>query len=78
MPLNGGLTAWIRGDSRKGGCYARNASMTERDHGATDGLHLGDAGGEEERSDEGRYRTKGGLYTLERSGWRTSSSPPQS
>ena len=23
VPLNGGLTAWIRGDSRKGGCYAR-------------------------------------------------------
>ena len=29
------------------------ASMADRDHGATDGLHLEDAGGEEERGDEG-------------------------
>ena len=29
-------------------------TMSERDHGATDGLHLGDAGGEEKRGDEGR------------------------
>ena len=28
------------------------SSMSEGDHGATDGLHLGDAGGEEKRSNE--------------------------
>ena len=73
VPLNGGLTAWIRGDSRKGGCYARNASMSERDHGATDGLHLGDAGGEEKRCDEGNSPSWRGLYRFERSSWLTTS-----
>ena len=78
MPLNGGLTAWIRGDSRQVAATPEYPSMSERDHGATDGLHLGDAGGEEERSNEGKYRAKGGLYTLERGGWRASSSLPWS
>jgi len=29
------------------GLLHQNSTMSERDHGATDGLHLGDAGGEE-------------------------------
>ena len=57
MPLNGGLTAWIRGDSRQGAATPECSAMSERDHGATDGLHLGDAGGEEKRSDEGNLQT---------------------
>ena len=47
------------------------SSMSERDHGATDGLHLGDAGREEERSDEGDSQT-GGVYIISRgSSWLT-------
>ena len=38
--------------------------MSERDHGATDGLHLGDAGGEEKSNDEDERRKVEGLYNL--------------
>ena len=50
VPLHGGLTAWIRGDSRMLAATPE-FTMSEGDHGATDGLHLGDAGGEEKKSD---------------------------
>ena len=53
VPLNGGLTAWIRGDSRLLAATPEGSTMSERDHGATDGLHLEDAGGEEKRCKEG-------------------------
>ena len=58
---SGGLTAWIRGDSRQVAATPECSAMSERDHGATDGLHLGDAGGEEKRCDEGILQT-GGVY----------------
>ena len=58
---SGGLTAWIRGDSRQVAATPECSAMSERDHGATDGLHLGDAGGEEKRCDEGNSQT-GGAY----------------
>ena len=60
MPLHGRLTAWIRGDSRMLAATPE-FTMSEEDHGATDGLHLRDAGGEEKRSDEGNLQT-GGVY----------------
>ena len=47
--------------------------MSERDHGATDGLHLGDAGGEEKRCDEGNSPSWRGLYRFEKSSWLTPS-----
>ena len=54
MPLHGGLTAWIRGDSRMVAATPEFA-MSERDHGATDGLHLEDAGG---RGESGEWESQ--------------------
>ena len=51
----------------------QNSSMSERDHGATDGLHLGDAGGEEKRDEEVKTRKMRGLYSFKDSSWLTSS-----
>ena len=51
MPLHGGLTAWICGDSRMVAATPE-FTMSERDHGATDGLDLGNAGGEEKSSED--------------------------